>query len=113
MMDETRVVPNGSHFTNPYGHDGVNSNLTWQHRCTVAPVQYFYIDFGLSGRYPEGQDSALAVGVSGQLKDLPEFSSSAPYNLFKLDICQLGRTILEVIKVNKSSYKRCSLHTEY
>jgi len=98
MMDETRVVPKRSHFMRPDGHDGINFNLTWKHRCTVAPVQYFYIDFGLSGWYPQGHESATAVGASGQLKDLPEFSTSAPYNLFKLDICQLGRTILEVIQ---------------
>jgi hypothetical protein len=82
------------------GHDGVNFNLQWRHRCTVTPVQYIYIDFGLSGWYPQGQETATAVGVSAQIKDLPEFSSSAPYNLFKLDICQLGCTVLRVIKVN-------------
>ena len=112
MMDESRVVPAGSHFMRPYGHDGVNFNLTWKHRCTVAPVQYFYIDFGLSGWYPQGHESATAVGVAGQIKDLPEFSSSAPYNLFKLDIGQLGRTILRVIQVNNSSHNHvltCSL----
>src|ERR1700735_3073931 len=60
----------------------------------------FYIEFCLSGWYPQGQEPATAVGVWAQIKDLPEFSSSAPYNLFKLDICQLGCTVLLVIKVN-------------
>ena len=102
MMDESQVVPKGSHFLRSDGHDGVRDNLTWRHRCNVAPVQYFYIDFGLSGWYPQGQKNATAVGISGQMKDLPEFSSSAPYNLFKRDICQLGRTILQEIKVSNS-----------
>jgi len=100
MMDESRVVPRGSHFNRNFSHDGVNSNLIWRHRCTVAPVQYFYIDFGLSGWYPHGLESAAAVGVRGQIEDIPEFSNQSPYNPFKLDICQLGRTILEVINVS-------------
>jgi len=100
MMDETSVVPKRSHFARTDSHDGVHLNLTWRHRCTVAPVQYFYIDFGLSGYYPHGQESATAFGTMGQIKDIPEFATSSPYNLFKLDICQLGRTFLEVIEVS-------------
>jgi hypothetical protein len=65
MMDETGVVPKRLHFIRTNSHDGIKLNLTWRHRCTVAPVQYFYIDFGLSGYYPHGQDSATAVGTMG------------------------------------------------
>jgi len=100
MMEESRVVPKGSHFKFSSSHDGVNLNLTWRHRCTVAPVPYFYIDFGLSRWHPNGHESAKALGVVGQLKDIPELSATVPYNPFKLDICQLGRTILEVIEVS-------------
>jgi len=96
MMDETPVVPKGSHFARPYSHDGTDYNLTWQHRCRVAPFDYYYIDFGLSRWYPDGQDSALAIGVVGQVKTLPELSDTIPYNPFKVDIYQLGCTILEV-----------------
>ncbi|KIM88366.1 hypothetical protein PILCRDRAFT_255150 [Piloderma croceum F 1598] len=97
MMDETRVVPKGSHFARPYSHDGTGYNLTWEHRCRVAPVDYYYIDFGLSGWYPYGYDSALAMGVCGQVKTVPELSDTIPYNPFKVDIYQMGYTILEVI----------------
>ena len=100
MMDESRVVPKGSHFMLPFSQDGVGYNLQWRHRCTVAPVDYFYIDFGLSMWHPDGHDSAAAIGVVGQLKDIPELSNTVPYSPFKLDICQLGRTILEVIEVS-------------
>ncbi|KIM71401.1 hypothetical protein PILCRDRAFT_17110 [Piloderma croceum F 1598] len=98
MMDASRVVPKGSHFIRDFGHDGVNCNLTWRHRCTVGPVQYFYIDFGLSMWHPHGYESAKALGIVGQVKDIPELSDTVPYNPFKLDICQLGRTILKVSK---------------
>ncbi|KIM88362.1 hypothetical protein PILCRDRAFT_255096 [Piloderma croceum F 1598] len=97
MMDETRVVPKRSHFVRPYSHDGTDYNLTWHHRCRVAPVDYYYIDFGLSGWYPYGHDSALAIGVCGQIKTVPELSDMIPYNPFKVDIYQLGYTILEVV----------------
>jgi hypothetical protein len=65
MMDKTSVVPKRSHFTQMNSHDGINLNLTWRHHCTVAPVQYFYIDFGLSGYYLHGQDSPTAAGTMG------------------------------------------------
>jgi hypothetical protein len=100
MMDESRVVTKGSHLNQPHSHDGVNINLTWRHRCTVTQLRYFYIDLGLSRWHPHGHESAKALGVVGQVKDIPELSGTVPYNPFKLDICQLGRTILEVIEVS-------------
>jgi hypothetical protein len=100
-MDESRVVPKGSHFILPSSHNGVSFNLTWKHRCTVEPVQYFFIDFGLSKWYHNGPENATALGVVGQLKDIPELSDTVPYNPFKLDICQFGRTILEVMKASE------------
>jgi hypothetical protein len=104
MMDETRVVPKGSHFARPWSHDGTEYNLTWHHRCRVA--HYHYIDFGLSGWYPYGHDSALAMGVCGQVKTVPELSDTIPYNPFKVDIYQMGYTILEVVFVSGMSLSK-------
>lgn len=103
MMDESRVIPKGSHFGRPESHDGTGYRLSWRHRCKVAPVSYFYIDFGLSTFWPDGHDTSTAVGVRGQLKRAPEFSGDVPYNLFKLDIYQLGYTIFEVATVSQNS----------
>lgn len=99
-MDETRVVPKRSHFCHPWTHDGVRANIMWRHRCTVAPVNYFYIDFGLSIWCSEGQEDTAAIGVFGQIKEVPELSDTVPYNPFKVDIYHLGYTILDIIKVN-------------
>jgi hypothetical protein len=99
MMDESRVIPKGSHFGRPDGHDGGFVNLTWRHRCSVAPVDYYYIDFGLSGWYPRGKKTAARRGVVGQVKTVPELSDTVPYNPFEVDIYQLGHTILQVIEV--------------
>jgi hypothetical protein len=49
---------------------------------------------------PDGHDSAAAIGVVGQAKDIPELLNTVPYSPFKHDICQLGCTILEVIEVS-------------
>jgi hypothetical protein len=55
---------------------------------------------GLSGWYESGHESAWTIGVAGQIKDIPELSDTIPYNPFKVDIFQLGRTILDVIMVS-------------
>ena len=98
-MDESRVIPKGSHFGRPDSHDGSGYNLTWLHRCSVAPVDYYYIDFGLSAWYPRGKETARNIGVVGQVKTVPELSDTVPYNPFQVDIYQLGHTILKVIEV--------------
>jgi hypothetical protein len=99
MMDESRVIPKGSHYARINSHDGVGYNLTWRHRCVVAPVDYYYIDFGLSASFPDGKETATNFGVVGQVKSVPELSDTVPYNPFQVDIYQLGFTILEVIEV--------------
>jgi hypothetical protein len=108
MMDESRVIPKGSHFGRPDGHDGGFVNLTWRHRCSVAPVDYYYIDFGLSGWYPMGKKTAARRGVVGQVKTVPELSDTVPYNPFEVDIYQLGHTILQVAEV--CIYYHCNDH---
>ena len=99
-MDESRVIPKRSHFGRTDSHDGSAFNLTWRHRCSVAPVDYYYIDFGLSAWFPNGKDTAISIGVVGQVKSVPELSDTVPYNPFQVDIFQLGYTILEVIEVS-------------
>jgi hypothetical protein len=99
MMDESRVVPKGSHFGCPWSHEGSGYDLTWCPRCSVAPVDYYYIDFGLSSWYPNGKETATSIGAVGQIKSVPELSDIVPYNPFQVDIYQLGYTILEVVEV--------------
>ena len=65
-------------------------------------VHYHYIDFGLSANYANGGRDALAIGMSGQVKTVPELSNVVPYNPFKTDVYQLGYTLLEVIQVRNA-----------
>jgi hypothetical protein len=102
MIDESSVLAKSSHFCRPWTHDGINHRITsWRDRCTVE-VQYHYIDFGLSANYAEGDRDALATGMSGQVKTVPELSNLVPYNPFKADVYQLGHTLLEVIQVRNA-----------
>ncbi|KAJ6489430.1 hypothetical protein DFH09DRAFT_948109 [Mycena vulgaris] len=40
MMDESRVVPAGSHFCAPRTHTGFPGIFSWENRCCVGPVNY-------------------------------------------------------------------------
>ncbi|KAJ7080930.1 hypothetical protein B0H15DRAFT_474123 [Mycena belliarum] len=98
IMDETRVVPKGSHFLAERTHSGHSRLFSWKNRCSVAPVNYYYIDFGLTFHFPAGVNDATMVGYYGSWrKPIPELSATVPYNPFKVDVCRLGLTILRVI----------------
>ncbi|KAJ7450250.1 kinase-like domain-containing protein [Mycena galericulata] len=97
MMDESRVVPKGSHFCKPRTHTGFYGLFSWNDRCSVSPVDYYYIDFGLSLYFPDGKDTALHLGTLRTFPTIPELSLTVPYNPFKVDIYQLGLTIRKLI----------------
>ncbi|KAJ7270748.1 hypothetical protein B0H12DRAFT_1216075 [Mycena haematopus] len=69
----------------------------WNDRCTVSPINYYYIDFGLSLYYPDGQQTALMSGTLRNLPTIPELSETVPYNPFMVDVCQLGLTIEKLV----------------
>ncbi|RDB27936.1 hypothetical protein Hypma_002163 [Hypsizygus marmoreus] len=97
MMDGSRIVPRGFHFLNPWTHDGVNrKGFEWRDRWSVRPVQYYFIDFGLSHRYPSSAQNIKDTGIFGQ-DDVPEHSLETPYDPFKSDVYQLGNVILKVL----------------
>ncbi|KAJ6489432.1 kinase-like domain-containing protein [Mycena vulgaris] len=98
MMDESRVVPGGSHFCFPHSHTGFPGVFSWENRCSVGPVDYYYIDFGLSMYFRDGKNAALTTGTLRTFKKIPELSQTAPYNPFKVDIFQLGLTMGKLIE---------------
>lgn len=88
MMDAKALYPDG--------HHPVRLGYTPDALYRVSPlpragrsIRYFYIDFGLSLRFPAGT-SPLAVGVVGRDREVPELSNSVPYDTFKVDIFALG-----------------------
>ncbi|OSC97554.1 kinase-like protein [Trametes coccinea BRFM310] len=88
MMDGRALYPQGHH-------------PVWRNRSPDAiedlvplarmdhPVKYYYIDFGLSVRFSPDQ-SSLVVGDVGRDAEVPELSSTVPYDAFKADIYALG-----------------------
>lgn len=80
----------------PTGHHPVQLNYSLDLLSPVSPlpragrnIRYFYIDFGLSARFPEGSPS-LVIGDVGRNADVPELSDTVPYDAFKVDIFSLG-----------------------
>ncbi|KAJ7785633.1 hypothetical protein B0H16DRAFT_1295172, partial [Mycena metata] len=98
MMDATNIIPQGFHFSAPWSHTGFGNGVAWRSRSSIAPVDYYIINFGLSHYFPEGPEHARAVGKFGQDKTVPELSATVPYNPFKVDIYQLGNIFSDLNK---------------
>ncbi|KAJ7264180.1 hypothetical protein C8J57DRAFT_1512261 [Mycena rebaudengoi] len=79
VMDTTELILGGFHPMSRNTQDGVSKPLILRSRTEVAPVKYYFIDFGLSVGYPVLQSS-------GKVQDVP-------CDPFKLDIRQIGETI--------------------
>ncbi|KAI0629607.1 kinase-like domain-containing protein [Trametes polyzona] len=92
MMDARALYPQGHHpMQIGYSPDVL-------HPVTPLPragrdVKYYYIDFGLSSRFPPGT-STLVIGDVGRAY-VPELSDTVPYDAFKVDIFSLGDLFLQ------------------
>ncbi|KAJ7652060.1 hypothetical protein DFH06DRAFT_995816 [Mycena polygramma] len=108
VMDATRVIPGGYHFSKPWTENGVEFGIYWRARSFVSPVEYYFIDFGLSDYCPDGPETTRDIGVFGQDKTDPELSDTVAYNPFKVDIYQLGNAFADLVKVvNQSCFLLC------
>ncbi|KAF8479931.1 hypothetical protein JB92DRAFT_1771577 [Gautieria morchelliformis] len=104
MMDSSRLIPKGFHFTDQWSHTGVPSaeGFTYTTRLAVTPVDYFSLDFGLSTRFASLEDRHLVTGMACQKKKVPELSYAIPYDPFKVDIYHLGGVFVELVEVCSS-----------
>ncbi|KAJ7159791.1 kinase-like domain-containing protein, partial [Mycena filopes] len=102
LMDESRIVPTGSHFVRPHTHSGFRRLFRWNNRCSVGPLDYYYIDFGLSMYFPSGKSTARALGTLRTFRTIPELSDTVPYDPFKVDIYQLGLTMDKIIQTYRA-----------
>ncbi|KAJ3017218.1 hypothetical protein NUW54_g639 [Trametes sanguinea] len=88
MMDAKPLYPSGHHPVKmDYTPDAVYDAIPLSR--TEHPVRYYYVDFGLSVRFPENSPT-MVVGDVGRDDEVPELSSTVPYDAFKADIYALG-----------------------
>ncbi|KAI0669474.1 kinase-like domain-containing protein [Trametes maxima] len=88
MMDGRALYPQGHHPIWRERSPDAIEDLEPLYRIDHS-VKYFYVDFGLSVRFPPGSPT-LVVGDVGRDAEVPELSSTVPYDAFKADIYALG-----------------------
>ena len=88
MMDGWPLYPGGFHpIRRRFSPDAIEKIKPLSRMD--HPVRYFYIDFGLSEHFAPGA-SSLVVGDVGRDAEVPELSSTVPYDGYKADIYALG-----------------------
>ncbi|KAI0794650.1 kinase-like domain-containing protein [Fomes fomentarius] len=88
MMDGRPLYPQGHHPVRlEYTSDNVY-DATPLPRID-NPVRYFYIDFGISHRFKE-ESKPMLLGRKGRNQQVPELSSTVPYDAYKVDVYALG-----------------------
>ena len=96
MMDASRLIPGGFHFSAPWSPpNAATHGLKYHDRSKVAPMKYYLIDFGLCSMLPDKH--SRVTGVYGQDKTVPELSWDTPYDPFKVDIYQFGNVLRETL----------------
>ncbi|KAJ6579204.1 kinase-like domain-containing protein [Mycena vulgaris] len=104
VMDSSQIIPGGFHFVNPSTSDGINCLREYagdesdprlmKSRTQAAPIHYYYIDFGLSVRFPSIAARQLVTGDFGRLrKRVPEISATVLYDAFKVDVRLVGEML--------------------
>ncbi|EIW54109.1 uncharacterized protein TRAVEDRAFT_51834 [Trametes versicolor FP-101664 SS1] len=88
MMDGRPLYPQGHHPVRTDSSVDAIDQLKPLRRID-HPIKYFYIDFGLSARFPPGA-SSLVLGDVGRDAEVPELSWDVPYDAYKADIHALG-----------------------
>ncbi|KAI5120177.1 hypothetical protein M0805_002645 [Coniferiporia weirii] len=98
MMDAGLMYPKGFH---PIQSNFLPTELEpapYLKRSQVKGVKYFFLDFGISTRFQEGEAHEV-VGTKCGDGDVPELSSIVPYNPFATDVFILGNMYKERLLV--------------
>ncbi|EIW62121.1 uncharacterized protein TRAVEDRAFT_44951 [Trametes versicolor FP-101664 SS1] len=89
MMDAAALFPRGFHPVLQLSLPDISSDAPVLSRAAV-PINYYYIDFGISTRFTPDSPSKLVVGSWGLDWEPPELSETVPYDPFKLDVFLIG-----------------------
>lgn len=92
MMDASALFPKGFH---PVIQSLLPDASGESHALSRAgvPINYYFIDFGISSRFAPDASSRLIVGSMGLDQEPPELSRTVPYDPFKLDVFLIGNLI--------------------
>lgn len=97
LMDANSLYPNGFH---PVMLDRLPDNSDDAPVLSRAqrPVKYYYVDFGISVCIPSDSQNKLVVGTLGRDQDVPELSTTVPYDPFKVDVFIIGNLLLKTFE---------------
>ena len=96
MMDADPLYPHGFHpLISSFQPDG--KTVAWPRSRTPCPVKYYYIDFGISVKFPPEAKPEPVTGAYGRDREVPELSWDIPYDPFKTDIFILGNVFRKCI----------------
>jgi hypothetical protein len=101
VMDSTDLIPAGFHPVKTHTEDGIYKKIVCRTRTEVAPVKYYFTDFGLAVMYPSFDRREKLTGDCGQHHNIPELSDDIPYDPFKLDNRQMGETIKKEFEISR------------
>ena len=89
MFDGSAMYPSGFHPVRTTNDETGLYRVRHNSRRSVKYVRYYFIDFGLSTLFEDGE-SHLVTGSVAQDPDIPELSDDIPYDAFAMDIFTLG-----------------------
>ncbi|KAJ7120744.1 kinase-like domain-containing protein [Mycena crocata] len=104
VVDASQMIPGGFHFLETLTSNGVDllrvytgddsESDVMKSRTEAGPMNYYFIDFGLSVQFPRFESRELVTGDCGRLrKHVPEISATVPYDPFKADVRLVGEMI--------------------
>ncbi|KAI0744010.1 kinase-like domain-containing protein [Daedaleopsis nitida] len=104
LMDPTPLYSDIPHPTHPERSYNFKRRIRSYTR-TDRPTHYYYIDFGLSVQFPEGQETISPINFGGD-RSVPEFKEpSGMYNPFKADIYTLGNLVRQELMEKSACFE--------
>ncbi|KAI0088667.1 hypothetical protein BDY19DRAFT_891112 [Irpex rosettiformis] len=90
MMDATALYPKGFHPVRTSLLPDASGKAPRRSRSS-AYIRYYYIDYGISSYFdPSVEQDRNVLGIDGIDREVPELSSTVPYDPFKVDVFLIG-----------------------
>ena len=92
MLDASSMYPCGFHPASQDMDPSGKKRARERRRRDSPGVKYYFIDFGISTRFPDDTNKTdrLVTGINGLDREVPELSLHTPYDPFAVDVFILG-----------------------